>query len=235
MDYKQAWDLQEKFHAQIVAGKLACRDRTAGSSLPPSLSYLLLCEHPPVYTLGKSGKEEHLLANPEFLKNIGASYYRNNRGGDITYHGPGQLVGYPLLDLDNFFTDIHRYMRTLEETIIRTLMDFNISSGRIDGLTGVWLDPDRPSGARKICALGVRCSHWVTMHGFALNVNTDLSYFSHIVPCGIPGKPVTSMQKELRQNVPMEEVKQSYLRHFSDVFQAEITPSVLLQEEALDR
>ncbi|MBO0931046.1 lipoyl(octanoyl) transferase LipB [Fibrella aquatilis] len=220
VDYQAAWDEQERLFADTVARKIANRTLPPDEQLPTP-NYLLFCEHPHVYTLGKSGHESHLLANDDFLKQIGATYHRINRGGDITYHGPGQLVGYPILDLDNFFTDIHRYMRLLEEAIILTLNDFGIQAGRISGLTGVWLGGSGgPSGPeRKICAMGVKASRWVTMHGFALNVNTDLSYFSHIVPCGIADKAVTSMQQELGHPVPMAEVTERLQRHLLDLFE----------------
>ena len=195
-------------------------------SLTPN--YLLFCEHPHVYTLGKSGKEGHLLANDAFLQTIGATYYKINRGGDITYHGPGQLVGYPILDLDNFFTDIHRYMRTLEEAIILTLADYGIDAGRIDGLTGVWIDHEQQRHPRKICAMGVKASRWVTMHGFALNVNTDLSYFNHIVPCGISDKAVTSIQQELGRAVAMSEVIERVSQHLAALFEMELISSASL-------
>ena len=225
IDYQTAWDEQERLFADTVSRKIANR------TLPPNeqqatSNYLLFCEHPHVYTLGKSGHESHLLANDAFLNQLGATYHRINRGGDITYHGPGQLVGYPILDLDNFFTDIHRYMRLLEEAIILTLNDYQINAGRIDGLTGVWLGSEGGTGThsrtagppRKICAMGVKASRWVTMHGFALNVNTDLSYFSHIVPCGIADKAVTSMQQELGHPVSLAEVTERVQRHLIDLF-----------------
>ncbi len=186
-------------------------------------NYLLLVEHPHVYTLGKSGKPEHLLLTDNELVVHGATFHRINRGGDITYHGPGQLVGYPILDLDNFFTDIHRYLRLLEEAVIETLADYGIQAGRIAGLTGVWLDFEEGAlNPRKICALGVKCSRWVTMHGFALNVNTDLTYFGHIVPCGITDKAVTSLQQELGRAVPMTEVQDRLLPHLALLFEAEL-------------
>jgi lipoyl(octanoyl) transferase len=225
IDYQTAWDEQERLFADTVARKVANRNVPDPQPTP---NYLLFCEHPHVYTLGKSGHETHLLANDDFLKQIGATYYRINRGGDITYHGPGQLVGYPILDLDNFFTDIHRYMRLLEEAIILTLADFGIVAGRIAGLTGVWLGegidaPERTQDAagppRKICAMGVKASRWVTMHGFALNVNTDLHYFSHIVPCGIADKAVTSMQAELGYVVPMPDVTRRVQGHLMNLFE----------------
>lgn len=222
IDYQTAWDYQERLFAEIQALKVQNRTTTADQQ-QPTPNYLLFCEHPHVYTLGKSGKEGHLLANDDFLKAIDATYYRINRGGDITYHGPGQLVGYPILDLDNFFTDIHRYMRLLEESIIQTLAEYGIDAGRISGLTGVWLDYERQENPRKICAMGVKASRWVTMHGFALNVNTDLSYFSHIVPCGIADKAVTSIQLELGYEVPLDEVAQKVQRHLATLFEMTLT------------
>jgi lipoyl(octanoyl) transferase len=187
----------------------------------PTPNYLFWVEHPPVFTIGKSGKMEHLLLQENQLKTKGITFYKTNRGGDITFHGPGQIVGYPLLDLDNFFTDIHQYLRFLEEAIIKTLADYGIEGARSDGETGVWLDLDTPF-ARKICAMGVRASRWVTMHGFALNVNTDLSYFDYIVPCGIQGKGVSSMAQELKKEVNEQEVKGKILFHFSKIFEAEM-------------
>lgn len=226
IEYQQAWDEQERIFAETVSQKVANRSRTADEQLSTP-NYLFFCEHPHVYTLGKSGHETNLLANEDFLKTIGATYHRINRGGDITYHGPGQLVGYPILDLDNFFTDIHRYMRLLEESIIRTLAEYGISAGRIDGLTGVWLDYEaqihRDAGpARKICAMGVKASRWVTMHGFALNVNTDLSYFEHIVPCGIADKAVTSMAAELGHPVDLKAVAKRVSTHMAMLFEMEL-------------
>lgn len=220
IEYQQAWDKQERIFAQTVAQKVANRSRPADEQISTS-NYLFFCEHPHVYTLGKSGHESNLLANDDFLKTIGATYHRINRGGDITYHGPGQLVGYPILDLDNFFTDIHRYMRLLEEAIIRTVADYGIVAGRIDGLTGVWVDYELPQ-ARKICALGVKASRWVTMHGFALNVNTDLSYFGHIVPCGITDKAVTSMAAELGHSVDIKAVADRIQTHLATLFEMKL-------------
>ncbi len=214
--FKDAWELQEKLLKEIADQKLL--KRTSGANLPTD-NYLLFCEHPHVYTLGKSGKENHLLINDEGLKKNDAEYFHINRGGDITYHGPGQLVGYPILDLENFFTDIHKYLRYLEEAIILTLKEYNIEAGRIKGLTGVWLDADDDARARKIAAFGVRCSRWITMHGFAFNVNTDLSYFGNIIPCGIQDKAVTSLQKELGREVEMEEVKGKVKRHLGELFE----------------
>lgn len=219
-DYKQTWDFQEQLLQQIMQLKLEGRNQGLGD-LAPTPHYLLFCEHPHVFTLGKSGKPEHLLSNEQQLKNANADYYKINRGGDITYHGPGQIVGYPILNLDLFFNDIHRYMRFLEEVIIRTLKEYDIEGSRIEKLTGVWIDAGKPS-ARKICAFGVRCSRWITMHGWALNVNTQLDYFNHIVPCGISDKAVTSMAKELGKNLNIDEVKSVLLKHFSEVFNATI-------------
>ena len=229
IDYQSAWDYQEQLFADIQALKV--QNRNALPDLQqPTPNFLLFCEHPHVYTLGKSGKEDHLLANNEFLKAIGATYYRINRGGDITYHGPGQLVGYPILDLDNFFTDIHRYMRLLEEAIIRTLAEYGVEAGRIPGLTGVWLDHEQQENPRKICAMGVKASRWVTMHGFALNVNTDLSYFSHIVPCGIADKAVTSMQQELGHEVSLVEVAQKVQQHLADLFEMRCDSGTVIRQ-----
>jgi len=187
----------------------------------PTPNYLIFCEHPHVYTLGKSGKSEHLLLDEKGLKEKHATYYPINRGGDITYHGPGQIVSYPILDLDNFFTDIHLYLRTLEEAVILTLADYGLKAGRYPGYTGVWFDADNDR-ARKICALGVRCSRWVTMHGLAFNINTELDYFKNIVPCGIDDKDVTSMQRELGQVVDIIEVKEILKHHISVLFGMEI-------------
>ncbi|HQQ93677.1 MAG TPA: lipoyl(octanoyl) transferase LipB [Bacteroidia bacterium] len=219
MDYKACWDYQENLFDGILKIKLANRD------LPPtdrvqSPNYLLFVEHPHVYTLGKSGEEKHLLISDQELEAKEASYYRINRGGDITYHGPGQLVVYPILDLDNFFTDIHKYLRLLEESVICTLQDYGILAGRSKGETGVWLDAELPLKARKICAMGVRCSRWVTMHGLAFNINTNLDYFGNIIPCGIQDKAVTSLQQELGQEVNLEEVKFRFSGHFSRLFEA---------------
>ncbi len=212
IDYKAAWDYQTVLHQELVAAKLLRRTHPPlPEDVPAAIRhYLIFCEHPPVYTLGKSGSESNLLLSAEELTAKGFQYYRINRGGDITYHGPGQLVGYPIFDLDDFFTDVHRYVRTLEEAIIRTLADYGIESLRVPQYTGVWL-PANAQGdpLRKICAIGVHLSRWVTMHGFAFNVNTDLNHFSHIVPCGIADedKAVTSMQKELGKEVDVNEVK----------------------------
>lgn len=221
--YQPTWELQEQLLADTLAVKTRNRDAlTAGQDPEPTSNYLLLCEHPHVYTLGKSGKPEHLLLDEASLLAHGATFHRINRGGDITYHGPGQLVGYPIFDLDNFFTDIHRYLRLLEEAVILTLADYGVPAGRIAGLTGVWLDFEEGApNPRKICAMGVKCSRWVTMHGFALNVNTDLSYFGHIVPCGITDKAVTSLRAELGRPVPLAEVQERLLPHLGQLFGAE--------------
>src|SRR6218665_550465 len=217
-DYKQAWDYQANLFDAVV--KIKVDNRTLPENLQQSTSnYLIFCEHPHVYTLGSSGKPEHLLVNEEQLKEKEATYYKINRGGDITYHGPGQIVGYPILDLDHFFTDLHKYLRMLEEMVIRTLAEYWIQSGRSAGETGVWLDAEDPKKARKICAMGVRSSRWVTMHGFALNVNTDLNYFGNIIPCGIVDKAVTSLDKELGRTVDEEEVKQKLKKHFAELFE----------------
>lgn len=229
VDYKACWDYQESRLAEIVAMKVTNR------SLPeqeqsPTPNYLIFCQHPHVYTLGKSGKAENLLADDHELETLEAQFYKINRGGDITYHGPGQLVGYPILDLDNFFTDIHRYMRMLEEAIILTCADYGITAGRIDGLTGVWLTHEaqrNPNGQNpaKICAMGVKTSRWVTMHGFALNVNTDLGYFDHIVPCGIDDKAVTSLEKELGKPLDIQEVSAKLLGHLVELFEMSVAAS----------
>ncbi len=221
IDYKEAWDYQTELFQQTLAVKSANRDRPINEQLPTN-NYLLFCEHPHVFTLGKSGNANNLLLQEGMLKSKGATYYNSNRGGDITYHGPGQLVGYPIIDLENFFTDIHQYMRLLEEAIILTLKDFNIQAGRISGLTGVWIDCENKINARKICALGVKTSRWVTMHGFALNINTDLNYFDYIVPCGIKDKAVTSLAKELGAKQDVEKVSIILKRHFARLFEMEI-------------
>jgi lipoyl(octanoyl) transferase len=218
MDYQEAWTYQEKLFADIVAQKIQNRNLPEDQqTITPN--YLLFVEHPHVYTLGKSGKPEHLLLDEAGLVSHQATYYKINRGGDITYHGPGQLVGYPILDLDHFFTDIHRYLRYLEEAIILTLAEYGVPAGRIEGLTGVWLDYDTLKNPRKICALGVKSSRWVTMHGFAFNVNVDLSYFGHIVPCGIDDKAVTSLHLELGRQVDVQEVKGKVKKHLAALFE----------------
>ena len=226
IEYGEAWAYQEsllKENLNIKAKQFAAKE---GEILTDEATqnHLLFCTHPHVYTLGKSGHESHLLANEALLANINATYYKTNRGGDITYHGPGQIVGYPIFDLEYFFTDLGKYMRSLEEIMIRTIARYGITGGRLEGATGVWLDWDNPAKARKICAMGVRSSRWVTMHGFALNVNTDLSYFGHIVPCGIVDKGVTSMQRESGHEIDEAGVKEILKKEFASVFGAVIEP-----------
>ncbi len=218
IDYKKAWDFQEELFQGIIDVKRANRKLdSSDATLRKTRSKLIFCEHPHVFTLGKSGQQNHLLINEQQLTTKGARFYKINRGGDITYHGPGQLVGYPIFDLDNFFTDIHKYLRFLEEAVILTIKEYGLSGGRINGSTGVWLDWDNPK-ARKICALGVRSSRWVTMHGFAFNVNSDLDYFSNIIPCGISDKAVTSLEKELGKPLEMKEVQEKVKAHLSQLF-----------------
>ena len=221
MDYKACWNFQETLFNETIAQKIANRNLEPEQQVETK-NHLLFVEHPHVYTLGKSGDASHLLINDNQLQEKQATYYKINRGGDITYHGPGQLVGYPILDLDHFFTDIHKYLRLLEETIILTLDEYGIKAGRSKGETGVWLDEDNVFKARKICAMGVRCSRWVTMHGWGFNVNSDLNYFSNIVPCGIQDKAVTSLNKELGHDVDMNEIKEKLKKHFSVLFECEI-------------
>ncbi len=221
--YDAAWDYQESLmQANLRIKAERYNNPEAEIDKEETTHHLLFCEHPHVYTLGKSGHMENLLVNDSRLKELNVSFFKTNRGGDITYHGPGQVVGYPILDLEHFVTDLGKYMRNLEEVIIRTLSYYGIEAGRLPGATGVWLDADIKGKARKICAMGVRCSRWVTMHGFALNVNTDLKYFDHIVPCGITDKTVTSMQKELGRQVDEQEVKDRLRHEFGIVFEADI-------------
>ena len=222
IDYQEAWDKQEALFSEIVNIKSANRTNNTENS---TKNYLIFCEHPAVYTLGKSGKMEHLLLDEKGLLDNHARFYKINRGGDITYHGPGQLVGYPILNLDYFFTDIHKYLRLLEEAVILTLADYKITAGRSEGQTGVWLESDNPFKARKICAMGVRCSRWVTMHGFAFNVNTNLAHFKNIIPCGIDDKAVTSMEAELGEKVDIETVKLKLIQHLAELFNMEINKS----------
>ncbi len=219
IDYQEAWDKQEALFSEIVNIKSANRTNNTENR---TKNYLIFCEHPAVYTLGKSGKMEHLLLDEKGLLDNHARFYKINRGGDITYHGPGQLVGYPILNLDYFFTDIHKYLRLLEEAVILTLADYGITAGRSEGQTGVWLESDNPFKARKICAMGVRCSRWVTMHGFAFNVNTNLADFKNIIPCGIDDKAVTSMEAELGEKVNIESVKLKLIQHLAELFNMEI-------------
>lgn len=224
--YREAWERQEALMAEALAIKQAAAEQHAVPKSYPHAAetrhHLIFCEHPHVYTLGKSGHESNLLADEETLRRIEASYVRTNRGGDITYHGPGQLVGYPVLDLEKFFTDLGRYMRSLEEVIIRTIAHYGLRGERLAGATGVWIDAEVPGRARKICAMGVRCSRWITLHGFALNANTDLDYFSRIVPCGITDKGVTSIQAETGRAVDMEELKSHLRAAFEAVFETRL-------------
>lgn len=234
LGYQAAWDYQEQLMQESLQAKRLAGNRGTGAAadgeplpvgvaLPETRHYLLFVEHPPVLTLGKSGKEENLLINEAERERRGVEYFRVNRGGDITFHGPGQIVGYPILDLERFYTDIGKYLRNLEEVIIRTLAGYGLKGERSPGETGVWLDPSVPGRERKICAMGVRCSRWVTMHGFAFNVNTDLSYFDFIIPCGIRNKQVTSLASELGSPVPVGEVKENLKRHFEEVFQVKLS------------
>lgn len=221
MDYKVCWEYQESLFNETISQKIANRNLESEAQIETK-NHLLFVEHPHVYTLGKSGDQSHLLINENQLEEKNATYYKINRGGDITYHGPGQLVGYPILDLDHFFTDIHKYLRLLEETIILTLDEYGIKAGRSKGETGVWLDEDNVFKARKICAMGVRCSRWVTMHGWGFNVNSNLDYFNNIIPCGIQDKAVTSLNKELGHDVDMSEIKEKLKKHFSKLFECEL-------------
>ena len=226
-DYKETWDYQEEIFKAIVDLKIKNRREETDLETP---NYFLYVTHPHVYTLGKSGSLENLLLSEKQLETKGATFYKINRGGDITYHGPGQIVGYPILDLENFFTDIHKYLRFLEEAIILTLKEYGIVGSRSEGETGVWLDVGTPF-ARKICAMGVRASRWVTMHGFALNANVDLGYFDHIIPCGIRGKAVASMHVELGRNVDEEELKNKIIQHLAQLFEAQFISNELLKDQ----
>ncbi len=215
IDYKEAWDFQEKIFQNTIDEKIRIRNGEEGLV---TKNYMLFCQHPHVFTLGKSGSMDNLLLNEKELDDNNANFYKINRGGDITYHGPGQLVVYPILDLDHFFSDIHKYLRFLEQAVIDTLLEYNIESSRVEGLTGVWIEGNTPR-ARKICALGVKSSRWVTMHGIGFNINSDLSYFSHIIPCGIEGKAVTSMKQELGRELDFEEVSQVLKEKLSTQFE----------------
>lgn len=215
-EYKSTWEYQELVFDQIIQQKLQKRDESTPTH--PLTGYLIFVEHPHVYTLGKSGTENNLLINDSFLKKINATYYKSNRGGDITYHGPGQVVGYPIFDLEPMGLSVKKYIDQLEEVIILTLAEYGLSGQRLNGATGVWLDPDIPGKARKICAIGVKASRYVTMHGFALNVNTNLHYFSYINPCGFIDKGVTSLAKEVEMPISIDEVKEKLKDHFADVF-----------------
>jgi len=221
IDYGEAWSYQEKLFDRIVAAKQENRERENKKSTP---NYLLFCEHPHVYTLGKSGKDANLLISEDVLRNKSASFYRIDRGGDITYHGPGQLVGYPILNLDQFKLSVKNYIFQLEEVVIRSLQHYGIRASWMKGTAGVWLDAGDLLKERKICSIGVRTSHAVSMHGFALNVNTDLNYFDYIIPCGMQGKSVTSLQKELGRKMDMQEVQEVVRQQFREVFKMEIIP-----------
>ncbi len=223
IEYKAAWDYQESLLQQNVKIKSDIRNSTTPNSELSTMNYFLLCEHPPVYTLGKSGKKEHVLMSDDELAANDIAFFNTNRGGDITFHGLQQIVGYPILDLENYYTDIGKYLRNLEEVIILTIGEYGIKGGRSKGETGVWIDEDIPGKERKICAIGVRCSRWITMHGFAMNVNTDLSYFNNIIPCGIENKQVTSIEKELGSKVDYTEVKEKLKRNFEVVFESTLT------------
>ena len=222
MNYQAAWDLQESLLKENVRRKSDATDKLSTEH------YLLFVEHPPVYTLGKSGNKENVLLSDEQLQANHIEFFHTNRGGDITFHGPDQIVGYPILDLEKFYTDIGKYLRNIEEVIILTMAEYGIKGERSAGETGVWIDPDVPGRERKICAIGVRCSRWVTMHGFAFNVNTDLSYFNHIIPCGIVNKQVTSLQQELGREMDMAEVKEKVKRNFERVFESSLVSEILL-------
>jgi len=244
MDYKTAWDYQEKLLQENVRRKSLVNSResivmnttannndtelTTHDSQLTTEHYLLFVEHPPVYTLGKSGNIENVLMSEVQLEESGIQFFRTNRGGDITFHGDQQIVGYPILDLEKFYTDIGKYLRNLEEVIIATLADYGLKGARSTGETGVWLDPDIPGRERKICAMGVRTSRWITMHGFAFNVNTDLSYFNNIIPCGIQNKQVTSLEKELGKKIDFEEAKERVKKNFEKVFEVELIPGLMV-------
>ena len=216
MRYQEAWDLQEKILKENL--ELKIRARHNGEEEAATRHHLLFCEHDPVYTLGKSGKKEHILISESAMQQKGIEFFHTNRGGDITFHGPGQLVGYPIFDLEKFGTDIGKYLRNIEEVIILLMKDYGLEGERSPGETGVWMEPGHPAKARKICAIGVRCSRWITMHGFALNIHTDLRYFDHIIPCGIQHKKVTSLERELGEKPDEEAVKQRVKNHFCSVF-----------------
>ena len=220
IEYKQAWDYQESLLQENVKIKSTLRNSATPDSELQTRHFFLLCEHLPVYTLGKSGKKEHVLMSDDELAANNIAFFNTNRGGDITFHGLQQIVGYPILDLEKYYTDIGKYLRNLEEVIILTIAEYGIKGGRSKGETGVWIDEDIPGKERKICAIGVRCSRWITMHGFAVNVNTDLSYFNNIIPCGIENKQVTSIEKELGRAVDYNEVKEKLKRNFEKIFES---------------
>ena len=232
MEYQPAWEYQEKLLQENVSRKSVGSSQLAAGSPQSAVSstchYLLFVEHPPVYTLGKSGKIDNVLLDQEELKEKNIQFFHTNRGGDITFHGNDQVVGYPILDLEKFSTDIGKYLRNLEEVIIRTLRDYGVKGERSPGETGVWIEPGSPGKERKICAIGVRCSRWITMHGFAFNINTDLSYFDHIIPCGISNKKVTSLEKEIGRKIDMKEVKERIKENFENVFNAELLSEIFL-------
>ncbi|MEZ4883722.1 MAG: lipoyl(octanoyl) transferase LipB [Chitinophagales bacterium] len=226
VSYEDAWKYQDELFQSVVAEKVANRKKAESEQLPTD-NHLIFCNHPHVYTLGKNGSIDNLLLNEAELEDQNIEFFKINRGGDITYHGPGQIVGYPIMDLDNFFTDIHKFLRFLEEMVILTLAEYGLEAGRIKGATGVWLDGENPLKARKICAMGIRCSRWVTMHGWAFNVNANLDYFNNIVPCGITDKAVTSLHKELEvEKVDIEEVKSKLKKHFTNLFEAELVKNL---------
>jgi len=235
MEYKAAWDYQEALMQENLKIKsVKAREERVDPQILPTRHYLLFVEHPPVYTLGKSGKIEHVLINEEQREKKGIQFFQTNRGGDITFHGPQQIVGYPIFDLEKFYTDIGRYLRELEEVMILTLAEYGITAGRSAGETGVWIDAGVKGKERKICAMGVRCSRWITMHGFALNVNTDLNYFNHIVPCGIQNKKVTSMQEELGYEVDMDDVKEKLKSGFEKVFGVRVIAGNVVPDEKME-
>lgn len=223
IEYKTAWDYQESLLQENVKIKSDSRNAADQNAVPATQNYFLLCEHSPVYTLGKSGKKENVLMTDDELAAHDIAFFNTNRGGDITFHGLQQIVGYPILDLEKYYTDIGKYLRNLEEVVILTIAEYGIKGGRSKGETGVWIEEDIPGRERKICAIGVRCSRWITMHGFALNVNTDLSYFNNIIPCGIQNKQVTSIEKELGKKVDYGEVKEKLKRNFEKVFESVLT------------
>lgn len=220
--FQPTWDYQETLLAKNTAIKSLAREHNEDVKLTNTEHRFIMVEHPPVFTLGKNGKREHVLVSEEQLEKLGIEFFHINRGGDITYHGPQQIVGYPILDLDKFQTDLGWYLRSLEQVIIDTIAEYGLIGERSAGETGVWLEPENPFMARKICAMGIKCSRWITMHGFALNVNPDLSHFEYIVPCGIQGKTVTSLEKELGRKVDYEEVKQKIKKHFAHIFDCEL-------------
>ncbi|MFN0275764.1 MAG: lipoyl(octanoyl) transferase LipB [Chitinophagales bacterium] len=226
--YKKSWELQEEIFFEVIDTKIKNRDLKSEEQIPQK-HYFLLCEHEPVITLGKNANANNILINDYLLKQQNIERFEINRGGDVTFHGPGQVVGYPILDLDLFFTDVGKYLRCLEEVIIRTLAVFGVKGERLPGVTGVWLDVNNPARVRKICAIGIRCSRWVTMHGFAFNVNTDLNYFDFIIPCGINDKQVTSLEKEIGEKLEMQKVKERILQNFAEVFECNLQPIELKQ------